>query len=355
MNIGESVAIGTVDSNEVSCPFDHDESKPPKVDNVLIGVGTTLRNRMKSGKSTHTFSARYSQDTDSIANPRDIQGHKLHQPGSKKPEVVTFPVTTGKRNSDGEEITLLLSYPVTCAAHHCIPAQESLKRSDLLDYMISKKEADSLKEGDHNIEQKGIVWSDIGYDVNGTENGIYLPGNYAAGGGRGGLKVWEEPDGDVDTDDEASFLDEQPVQDALSSDKMLTGELYDVSNQNRKWRYVKGAMGAAEGQFHDRHEDYSDFVLGVLQKIYTNLKILESKYITEEKCEKCKNRTQNAKTNGIPSPYGLVSRLNKVSKNMRTYLSGQGPWPMNVYTSDRVKVYLEKLLSASKKKAGRKK
>ena len=35
---------------------------------------------------------------------------------------------------------------------------------------------------------------------------------------------------------------------------------------------MKGAVRAATGQFHDRHEPYSNFVLTVLEKISENYK-----------------------------------------------------------------------------------
>jgi hypothetical protein len=344
--VGEPVTLGQVDDDEYKCPFDHDEPKPPKVDNALVGSGSKLRDRMKAGDSTCTFGERYSPKVTSVDNPKDVPGHALYQkPGAERPRPVSFTVSDGGKSATP-------TFPVTCAAHHCIPAQESLKRSDLLNYMISKTQADKLKNGSETFDRKGEVWSDIGYDVNGTENGVYLPGNYAVGGGRGGMGVWEEPDGDADNDDELDFLGEQPVNDGELDSLALTGPLYEVENQNRKWRYVKGAMDAAGGQFHDRHETYSDFVLEVLQKINSNLNRLRKESITAFRCDDCRARKDKIKNLGIPAPYGLVNRLNGVSAKMRGHLSGK-VWPQNVYTSDWVKVYLQKLKRANTKRAGR--
>lgn len=344
--VGEAVAVGALVDDELKCPFDHKEPEPPKVDNQLIGSGTKLRDRMKAGRSTHTYADRYETTVGAVPNPKDDPKNRLHQSGSKRPEPVSIPIA-----DDDDEVTYQ-NYPVTCAAHHCIPAQESLKRSALLDFMISKHEDDKLKNGDAEITQKGIVWSDIGYDVNGTENGVFLPGNYAVGGGRGGLRVWEEPDGDADNDEELDFLGEEPVRDGLPQSRQLTGSLYDISNQNRKWRYVKGAMEAAGGQFHDRHEAYSDHVLEALEKINTNLRLLQKKFVTDEKCKECKKKADSIEDTGIPSPYGLTDRLNGLSAKLRGHLTGAS-WPKNIYTSEWVKGYLGRLDGANKRRAKR--
>lgn len=351
--LGEPVKVGDVDAAELECPFDHESPEPPEVENSLVGSGTKLRDRMKAGRSTHTYAALYSVETDPVLNPKDISGHALHQKDGVRPTPVVIPIAVPSeaKNKKREEVIVYQPYPVTCAAHHCIPAQESLKRSNLLDFMISKVDADNLKNGGDTFQQTGKVWCDIGYDVNGTENGVFLPGNYAVGGGRGGLGVWEEAD-NSDEDEEDDFLGEEPVRDGLPQDRALTGALYEISNQNRKWRYVKEAMAVAGGQFHDRHEDYSDFVLEVLEKIHTNYSAMLKKNVIEEKCGKCKKKRGKYEEIGYPAPHKLAARLNGVSSRLRQMLAGKS-WPANVYTSGWVKAYLERLAQANSKKSAR--
>src|SRR4051812_17526935 len=184
--VGEMVDVGVIQVEDVACPFDHESPKPPTVENRLIGVGSTLARRMKNQEGTHLYSRiKADYPVDPMPNPRDVSGH----PFEGKKDVVTVYddfATKGK---------LVGRYPVTCAAHHCIPAQESLKDSPLLAYMVKKSDTEDLKDKKY----KGtIVWSDVGYDVNGSENGFFLPGSYAVGGGRGGLGIWAPTDDEDD-------------------------------------------------------------------------------------------------------------------------------------------------------------
>lgn len=354
--VGEAVAIGMVDSDETECPFDHDNPEPPEVENDLIGVGSTLARRMKGGKSTHLYALfKPTTNLDPVLDPR-------HQSDPKhvffnKAKVVKVPIKQVPSLS-GQPDSVTHFYPVTCAAHHCIPAQESLKRSKLLAFMVDKNNPEDLKEGKSTIQySNGLVWADVGYDVNGLENGVYLPGNYAVGGGRGGMKVWEGDDGNEDDDDEDGFdesesddfMSEDPIDDGEPSSNLLTGALYDVSHNNRKFRYVIQAMQKTPGQFHDRHEDYSDFVLEVLNKIYDNYNLLHQRHIIETTCEECKKKAEKIKELGIPTPFGLAKRLNSTSNVLRGHLIGP-KWPPNVYTSKWVKEYLQKFKSQNGKR-----
>lgn len=347
--LGEPVAIGMVDSNETECPFDHENPEPPTVKNDLIGVGGTLARRLKAGASTHLYE-KFKTTIDPVSDPRDREEH----PFKDKARVVQVPIkvpnpVTGKLD------TVIHHYPVTCAAHHCIPAQESLKRSKLLVFMVKKGDPEPLKEGKSTIQYSdGRVWADVGYDVNGGENGVWLPGNYAVGGGRGGMRVWTGADDNEDDDENpdeidggASPLSDMAIDDGSDSN-LLTGEIYDISPNNRKWRYVIQAMAKAPGQFHDRHEDYSDFVVEVLNKIFDNYCLFLDSTLTEPICPKCKERTDKIKEKGIPTPFGLVKRLNALSGTLRGHL--QGPrWPPNVYTSKWVKNYLARIIAQGKK------
>jgi A nuclease family of the HNH/ENDO VII superfamily with conserved AHH len=324
--IGEPLAIGEVDVDQVECPFDHDEEEPPTVENDLIGKGSTLASRMKSAKGTHLYAKikdRYK--VKSILNPKHISGH----PFFKKNKIVKLDFKDGKK-------TIVHRYPVSCAAHHCIPAQESLKESALLAYMCKQREDEPLKDGSFS---SGLVWSDVGYDVNGSQNGIYLPGSYAVGGGRGGMDVWgNNEDGDEDEPEDG----EDMIADPDSNE--LEGPLYVVSQENRKWQYVKQAVKLCPGQFHDRHVDYSNRVLEVLEKIFENYDYLNTEKIDNLSCQKCKERKKKIKKSGIPTPYGLVERLNKVSDKFKNCLNGT-TWRRNIYTSGWGDAYMDAVKS----------
>jgi hypothetical protein len=319
--IGESLKVGEVDEDEIECPFDH-ELQPPKVDNDVIGVGGTLARRMKSAVGTYMYD-KYKEKVDPILNPRHRPDHRFYN----KAKVV-------KIEEDENGTVHVHQYPVTCAAHHCIPAQESLKESPLLTFMVKKGTEESLNDGSYS---SGSVWADVGYDVNGSQNGIYLPGSYAVGGGRGGMGVWaNNEDGDEDAPDEPDDL----VPDAESN--LLTGDLNEISFDNRKWLYVSQAVDLCPGQFHDRHLDYSQFVQSVLRKIFVNYKSLYKEKIVDSKCPKCKERADKIKELGIPTPFGLVTRLNKVSDKFKNCLNGT-TWRRNIFTSKWGQAYMEEV------------
>ena len=345
--LGEPVDIGILVESETKCPFDHSEPKPPNVKNDLIGVGTTLAKRMEAGDSTHLYS-KYRTAQEAVLNPKNVSGHALFQSGARKPRPVVLQIW-----KDVDDEPRRHTYPVTCAAHHCIPAQETLKQCpQLLEFMVKKGSTEKLKDDSFS---DGVVWSDVGYDVNGLENGVFLPGNYAVGGGRGGMGVWEGDDDDDDDDeapeadaggddgdeDAVSLDDDEPILDSAPSSNALNGTSFNVDPNNRKWRYVARAMKLTPGQFHDRHENYSDFVLDILLKIHAEYQVLKERKYDAAECPDCKERAKKLKKLGVPTPYGLVARLNSLSKRLAGLLRGPG-WSPLVYTSKWVKNYLDK-------------
>ncbi len=330
--IGEPIGVGMIDEDDVQCPFDHESPKPPNVENKLIGVGTTLASRMKSGSSTHLY-ASLREKKATVLNPRDVAAHPFY----KKAKVVQIEDIDPKT---GEVITH--DYPVTCAAHHLVPAQEALKDSPLLAYMVKKGDSEAVKGGSYS---SGIVYADVGYDVNGTENGVYLPGSYAVGGGRGGMGVWTQNDDHPDREEE----DVSDVPDPNSN--LLTGRLNEISDDNRKWQYVSQAVVLTPGQFHDRHEDYSDFVAQGLEKIFQNYESLKKKYVKEQNCPDCKKRVEKFEEAGIPTPFGLVGRLNAMSNRLAGHLNGS-KWTRNIYTSKWGRAFMERKKPARKRKRG---
>ncbi len=183
------------------------------------------------------------------------------------------------------------SWSVTCpdtgkstevipGAHHCIPGNASMAKATALhDFM--------RKGGPHSFV------SDIGYDINGAANGVWLPGNYGVRPGKSHYtKKW------------GSFS-------------------ADFKNQ-----YAKRAMEAAGGQFHDAHSKYSNHVLKTLEAIADKLAAPGDCPI----CDKPRSATR--------PPYGLVARINHVSLAYKERLVGT-PDPAAIdqgyYTSSRVK------------------
>nr|MBK7069173.1 hypothetical protein [Deltaproteobacteria bacterium] len=96
-----------------------------------------------------------------------------------RPEEVTVPVP-------GTSKLEWKSYPVTLAAHHLIPGNASLGRSALYDF-LGPSGSGKLKAGSGVRKRTDVEAGDrtytierhIGYDINGSHNGAWLPGNYA--------------------------------------------------------------------------------------------------------------------------------------------------------------------------------
>lgn len=312
--VGEPVAKEIYGEDETECPFDHETLKPPTVQNKLIGKGGTLASHMKAPTSTHLYKPLMPTGLVADINPRDRPNHPFKNK-AKVVEIEAVDIATGEVHTH--------NYPVTCAAHHLIPAQESLKDSPLLAYMVKKGDTEKLKGKDYS---SGIVWADVGYNINGLENGVWLPGSYAVGGGRGGMGVWTGNDDKPD-------LEEEDVADAAdAASNLLDGKLNEIDDKNRKWQYVSQAVVLTRGQFHDRHEDYSGVVAESLEAMFLNYERLKKKYLEEQNCPKCKERTKKTKKLGIPTPFGLVARLNGFSKRMSNHLNGI-KWTRTIYTS----------------------
>lgn len=326
--IGETINVGDVIGREASCPFDHELAKPPKVHNEFEGLGTTLAQNMAGGVSTYLFDPfKPSPPPPLVLSPNVRPGHRFA--GGSEAVVVPYSIP-GSRKKEAH------TYPVTCAAHHLIPAQESLKRAEgLHEFMV--KGSEPMKGG----SAKGsTVWSDVGYNVNGSENGMFLPGNYAVGGGVGGSRQWtaapsvlaEFDEDDEDWDENDDHDEEAVVVPKSSKSSKLTGNRHQIDPENRKWLYVSQAVQMCPGQFHDRHKKYSDFVLSVLEAIAdeysTRLEAIENK----AGCKKCQDRRAKQKDEGMPTPYKLVGRLNGVSKRLNEHLGGHS-WKKMIYTS----------------------
>lgn len=158
------------------------------------------------------------------------------------------------------------STKIVPAAHHCIPGEASLAKASTLHVFMRKG-------GQYNLE------SDIGYNVNSRENGVWLPGNYAV----------REDNDEFDR---------------------KTWTLHAPAFQKA---YVRSAMQTASGKmFHDAHRKYNGKVLGTLNGIASKLCKPDKK-----KCPICNQPLHKGMTR---PPFGLVKRLDFVSNEHRKML-----------------------------------
>jgi hypothetical protein len=165
--------------------------------------------------------------------------------------------------------------------HHLIPGNESLKQSEILPWIFASDE----------------IEADIGYDVNNAVNGVWLPSNNA-------MRSNAEP----------------PRPCSWDNDKVKTD-------------YVILAMDESDGHFHDRHVDYSKFVVKVLNKIANRM--LGLPFLNMD----CPYVTEPAPSGKAKPPYFLYIRLNGVSQRLATHLAASAPQQAFLFTSELVKEY----------------
>jgi hypothetical protein len=276
--LGESVSEGEIDQDEFKCPFEH--TKPGKVDNALDNNSNKLDTRLTQGYSTQLWA-----DEGSRIVPKTNQELLPKRPDDCAPPPVVV---------DGKE------YSYSSSAHHLIPGDASLPNSKLIKFISTAAGSE--------------IWGDIGYDVNGGENGIWLPTHHALSA--------EMKEGLV-----------LPGEEHALKYSALTQRVKRRNEENQivatfQERFTASIMERAGRQFHDSHPGYSEFVIKVLDKIHMNI----VKQSERSMCGKCNEvRSQKGK---FPPPHGLVSRLNGVSSRLYQFLVGPPQnWRTPLYTS----------------------
>jgi hypothetical protein len=364
VEVGELVAVELPGVGmDDKCPFSHEKPNPNEK-NELGGVGTKLADNLIGGNGINKSKP--------PTGPDYTTGEKVPDPRHRP----TNPIKSVEITVDGEVVKLHghpLKYPVTCAAHHLIPAQESLKGHDILEFMCKEGESQDFLSGGEAASAAvdgAKVWGNVAYNVNGCQNGVWLPGNYAVGGGAGGVSLWmSKVEGKRDPDANKLWVEKldlaadewEPSQDdpqenekpknmgealaqAKFADYALAGKNYHISDKNPKWAYVRAAMNAASGQFHDRHGDYSKSVKGYLDKVAMSYQLMfENSSKEEGGCDECKKagRPANAKEGLLGPPYGIVGRLQSCSSFFRGYVGTSMIISKVVFTSKWVQAFMD--------------
>jgi hypothetical protein len=207
--------------------------------------------------------------------------NKFYPPPQKSPE----PRVDSKTDPARKVQVQGKPYKYKVAAHHLIPGEASLTNSDLYnDYMIAGA---TFTTGEGN-EFKTRV--NIGYNVNGNHNGVWLPGNYGIRSSTGpGGKTWS-----------------------------------DITDDAWCFEYMRACVDEARGQFHDSHTKYSEAVLKALNAMAVKLAL------HQDSCDDCLSKKE------VDPPYQIKSRLYLFSRYLRGKLRRQpGTWKVPWYTSDR--------------------
>jgi hypothetical protein len=286
--LGEAVKAATINTVSRKCPFD--EPDPPD--------------------DPHPQDEDFAwDDSVTMATAQDNSASKLGTnvegglPGSEgswnvlggDPPRYMAPQVDTKRDAAKPKVEVDgADYPFTVAAHHIIPGNASLYESQLFkSYMKKggKMQVTQPKSKTFTISRN------IGYNINGSHNGVWLPGSYAIRSGVHPSKsTW-------------SVLIEDP--------------------NHMEWchRYIAAVTKKTGVQFHDTHVNYSNNVLKLLNKI--SLMLLKH----QTRCDDCQGKDQS------PPPYIVKSKLYRLSAHLRgklrlspRYWGSKDPW----MTSDQV-------------------
>lgn len=191
-------------------------------------------------------------------------------------------------------------FDYTVAAHHLVPGNASLKPSTIVKYISKTKQH---------------IQENIGYNVNGHHNGIWLPGSYAV----------------------RAATDNTPVEDTSWGD-------VPVEEPDFQEAYVRAVVRKARGaMFHDTHATYSKNVLNILDEAAAKIEKKPGDY----HCDDCKELAKG-KGGKLPPPYWVNGAMSGLSGWLKRRLSPTRKWELDRWaTTER---HLDTL---RKMKAGR--
>jgi hypothetical protein len=206
-------------------------------------------------------------------------------------------------------------YPVQYAPHHLIPGNESLKKSPIVRFI---GHADAIKHYGSISKIKDGQF--IGYDVNAAENGVWLPSPYAL-----------------------SMHNEWPSEGGIDALRVRPGESAVIAKQvadteDFKYAFTVSAIANLKPsrQFHMRHADYSKKVRQVLGSIGARMHVM-----TIKTCPLAKNSKDAS--GKFDAPYALKGRLNLLSSNLRTLVTG-AIWRSPLFTDSLTEKYAKERL-----------
>jgi len=268
MQQGEKTALPELEIGD-DCPFYHDE--PINAENTLDRATTDKHYKnMETGLQTRKW--------------------KINRTGDIQPqdEIIAKKKAKEKNKVWGDDKKISLLNPknylenrtIGFAAHHVIPVK-ALERCKSIMRFIEK--TDNYSDGD------------IGYNINGVENGIWLPSYQGA------------------------------------PKRKKTGETITKQNKHTELtpnqNFTFEVMRELKRQYHvGRHPPYNEWVTGRLYAASLTLFTFKSSC----KCEKKTHYT----------PYRLISRLNHFSNRLIGFLSSTpANWKEPIFTSPQARQY----------------
>lgn len=252
----ELIAITAIGEEEFECPFSHSKRKYKDKTNVM---------------------------------PKDWGDNDAKKLATSLEDAAIFEVPIDIEWDDKE-------HKARYSAHHLIPGEASWPNTKLQKWV-----------------EKGVdehIQANIGYDVNGGDNGISLPSWH------GYPQVTE------------------------NSWKALI-----TSNPKKATEYAIRCMESSSPvrQFHDAHPAYNEFVVNVLDKVAAKLEA-QLKKGGSDGCGKknCAAATKSEKP--YPAPINLIARIDSVAERLRKHLTGSPKnWKKPIITSRFSLVYKESI------------
>lgn len=314
MELGEAVTTPGEFTNDVhtesTCPWHQKaDSKKKKMeamnpDEDVPGAippndGGTLGKNMKAAKDNPPTA-------DSVWVTYKM-GEELKFKAGKKEKIVQV---YKKAKGDVEE-----EYDLQYAPHHLIPGNESLKGSPIVPFMGDDDVIEEYSEGQSTHIKEGFS---VGYDVNSSDNGVWLPSPYAL-----------------------SNSNEWPAAPGIKVIKKRLGVRQAEETEDFKIAYVAAAIHeSGNRQFHMRHNVYSQKVQEILKAVAERMKLMAK--------GECKIASKSKQDGKFDPPMGLVSRMNLLSGNMRRFLIGN-VWRDPLFTDSMTKEYADDLKKSKAK------
>jgi hypothetical protein len=283
--IGEAVAAAMINAQIQKCPFqDPEPPDDPSPEDEDFPWDDSLSMRAAQANS----GSKLGKNVESGAPGAEGTWNVL---GGDPPRYQRKQVDTAR---GGDDVKVRgRNYPYTVAAHHLIPGNAALYESKLFKSYMKK---DGKMEVDEPTEMTFTVSRNIGYNVNGSHNGVWLPGSYAIRAGvHASGETW-------------SVLMEDP------------------RHQEWCYDYMATVVKKVDGQFHDTHTSYNENALKVLEKLAT--KLVKHQVI----CKDCKDKKK------VPPPYGIKAKLYRLSRYFRSQVTARPRrWKAPWMTSDQVR------------------
>ncbi|CAD5370991.1 conserved hypothetical protein [Rubrivivax sp. A210] len=280
--LGEAVKAAGISTLSRKCPFD--EAEPPD--------DPRPEDEEFAWDDSVTMAAAQDNSASKLGN--NLEGGSPGSDGSWNvlggdPPRYKAPQVDTKRDPSKPKVEVDgVDYPFTVAAHHIIPGNASLYESQLFKSYMKKGGKMQVTQPK---KKTFTVSRNIGYNINGSHNGVWLPGSYAIRTGVHPSKsTW-------------SVLIETP------------------GHVEWCYRYIAAVTKSTGSQFHDTHVHYSNNVLKLLNK----MSLLLMKHQTQ--CDDCQGKDQS------PPPYIVKNRLYRLSAHLRgklrlspRYWARRDPW-----------------------------